>query len=417
MIFVRNPDYDPATDTPEMRQNLPDQFDFEINTNGDDIYNKVKAGEIDDEIAGETPKIVREYTTNRGAQDEPQGEPGQQHLLHPDDADRSRRSTTSTCARPSSYVMDKAGILRSWGGPTSGEIATHYRHAGLPARRRKDYDPYPSPGHAGDVQAAKAEMKQSTKYDTNEDGLCDAPGCKDVLLVTGTDCAQQGGAAGHPGVAREDRHHAQGPPGPRLLHGGPEPEEERRDLSRQDGWGPDYTIASTWFFYTTLSQAITVPFTYNDSLVGLTPKQATKLGLNYPAGVTVPSVDADYAACLPLAGDERTTCWQDYRQEADGGGRAVGPVHLAKPAQHHRRGSDAVGLRPVRLAARRGRTSRSTRRSRDSRRARRNRSGRAAGRGSPPRLSCTEEGERPGELRWARTSCGESSGRCSSSSS
>ena len=32
---------------------------------------------------------------------------------------------------------------------------------------------------AGDVEAAKAEMKLS-KYDTDKDGICDAPACKGI---------------------------------------------------------------------------------------------------------------------------------------------------------------------------------------------------------------------------------------------
>jgi len=47
----------------------------------------------------------------------------------------------------------------------------------------QDYDPYATPNSAGDIDAAKEEMKQS-KYDTNGDGVCDAPECKNILAVT-----------------------------------------------------------------------------------------------------------------------------------------------------------------------------------------------------------------------------------------
>ena len=36
------------------------------------------------------------------------------------------------------------------------------------------YEPYQKAPYAGDVEAAKAEMTQS-KYDTDKDGICDAP--------------------------------------------------------------------------------------------------------------------------------------------------------------------------------------------------------------------------------------------------
>ena len=71
-----------------------------------------------------------------------------------------------------------------------------------------DYDPYPTRGRRGDVAAAKEEMKQS-KYDTDQDGICDAPECKDVLYLTATDRLRQDMVPADGGVAREDRHHAE----------------------------------------------------------------------------------------------------------------------------------------------------------------------------------------------------------------
>ena len=47
----------------------------------------------------------------------------------------------------------------------------------------KDYDPYATPNAAGDIEKAKEEMAQS-KYDTNQDGVCDAPACSDVLTMS-----------------------------------------------------------------------------------------------------------------------------------------------------------------------------------------------------------------------------------------
>ena len=43
----------------------------------------------------------------------------------------------------------------------------------LPELTAENYTPFQKPPFAGDVEAAKAEMKQS-KYDTDQDGLCDA---------------------------------------------------------------------------------------------------------------------------------------------------------------------------------------------------------------------------------------------------
>ena len=46
---MRNPDYDPATDT-ETRENNFDRFEMTLNTNAQDIFDKIRAGEIDARI-------------------------------------------------------------------------------------------------------------------------------------------------------------------------------------------------------------------------------------------------------------------------------------------------------------------------------------------------------------------------------
>ena len=40
-----------------------------------------------------------------------------------------------------------------------------------------DYDPYQTPNASGDVEKAKEEMALSA-YDTDGDGVCDAPECR-----------------------------------------------------------------------------------------------------------------------------------------------------------------------------------------------------------------------------------------------
>ena len=69
-------------------------------------------------------------------------------------------------------VMDLEGIQRAWGGPVVGQHPDPHR---CPSRcwTIPDYYPYQQPPFAGDVEAAKAEMAQS-KYDTDQDGTCDA---------------------------------------------------------------------------------------------------------------------------------------------------------------------------------------------------------------------------------------------------
>ena len=82
-------------------------------------------------------------------------------------------------------VMDLEGLQRAWGGPGLG------RRSPRPSRpdgvlygqlTNEDYQPYQKPPFAGDVEAAKAEMRQS-KYDTDQDGTCDAAPCKGIVTI------------------------------------------------------------------------------------------------------------------------------------------------------------------------------------------------------------------------------------------
>ena len=102
--------------------------------------------------------------------------------------------------------MDLEGIQRAWGGPVAGQHPDAHRSRTPCSRSLDDYEPYQQAPYAGDVEAAKAEMKQS-KYDTDQDGLCDAPAVQGrhqhqpqlrPLVVD---------VADHRAVRAEDRHH------------------------------------------------------------------------------------------------------------------------------------------------------------------------------------------------------------------
>ena len=189
LILVRNPDYDPATDSPEAREALPDSFEFRINTNVDDIYAKVMNGDIEDEVASEPPRVVREYTTNEDLK---------QHY-HLNSGDRTWYIYLNLTQPPFDDINvrkavnlgdGQGGAAARVGRRDRGDIATHIVPNAMLNDALADYDPYPSEGFAGDVEAAKEFMKQS-KYDTDKDGICDAPECKDVLYLTATDRLRQ----------------------------------------------------------------------------------------------------------------------------------------------------------------------------------------------------------------------------------
>ena len=179
--FVRNPSYDPATDG--LRPAYVDGMNISIGGDNDDLYNKVLAGELDLVMDGIVPpQVLRQYSTD----------PTLQQYLHIYFSDAVRYLSFNVATPPFDDVhvrkavnlaLDKAGMRTLRGGESVGEIAGHIFVDALENNLLKDYDPYATPNDAGDIEAAKAEMAQSV-YDTNADGVCDAPECSGILAIT-----------------------------------------------------------------------------------------------------------------------------------------------------------------------------------------------------------------------------------------
>ena len=123
ITLVRNPNYDQATD--DTRANYVDGIIVSIDTNVDDIFSQVQAGQLDSSIADQPPKpVLQQYLTD----------PAKKPFLHSDSGDRTWYITMNWAAPPFddihvrkavNWVMDKAGIQQAWGGSTFGDIATH----------------------------------------------------------------------------------------------------------------------------------------------------------------------------------------------------------------------------------------------------------------------------------------------------
>ncbi len=178
LFLTRNPNWDTATD--DVRAANIDGFALNINTNVEDSFNKLLNGELDVMHGAPPAAILQQYLTNPDLQDSFKSEEGDRtwyitmNLLVPPFDDVNVRKAVN-------FVVDKAAMLQSTGGPSTGLIATTIEPPSvLPSLA--DYDPYPSPNHAGDVEAAKAAMAAS-KYDSDGDGVCDDPVCNDVLMI------------------------------------------------------------------------------------------------------------------------------------------------------------------------------------------------------------------------------------------
>jgi peptide/nickel transport system substrate-binding protein len=298
LTLVRNPSYDPKTDSRKARENFPDSFTWTVNTNVEDIYAKVGRGDLEDEVATETPTVLRQY---QGSQQ-----------LKVNDGDRTWYLTMNTTRPPfddlhvrraANFVMDRVGLRKAWGGPAAGTIATHIAPDAILDNKLKGYAPYGN--GSGDVNKAKAEMKLS-KYDKNKDGLCDASACKNIFTVHGDSrppamvpvmeaSMKKIGITLKVRVLKDPYTPLQTP-------------RQNLAFSSQPGWGKDYADATTFYGPLFDGRNIIARNNTNYSLLGITPAIAKKVGAK--GNLTdVPSVNGDLDKCAPTLGDARVKCY------------------------------------------------------------------------------------------------------------
>ena len=307
--LVRNPSYDPATDTKDMRGAYVDKIEMKLNTNRDDIENRVLAGQVDDGEVTASPTILNKANTDPNVKDNVKVDPGDRTWylsmamnLAPFDDLAVRKAA--------SFIMDKKALVAARGGTFAGIPAEHIIPPDVLGGRLKpgEFDPYASPNHAGNLDAAKAEMRKS-KYDTDQDGICDARQCKNVLHVTRSSDPYPNIAAivesslekiGITLRTRQVDSYYQSVQVPTATP----------PIGSGAGWGKDFADAGT--FYTPLlsSKAINVQATQNFAFLGLTRAQARQIRIPFPSG-GVPSVDDGIAKCQALAGDAREDCWAE----------------------------------------------------------------------------------------------------------
>jgi peptide/nickel transport system substrate-binding protein len=304
--LVRNPNYNQSTDP--YRKNYPDKFAFVINSNADDIFNKVQAGQYDDEQSSPSPKTLRQYATN----------PSLKPRLLPNVGDRTWYLTMNLTQPPfddihvrkaMNYIIDKQSLRLAWGGAIEGQIATHIVPPVLYNNGLAEYDPYATPNESGDLAKAQAEMKQS-KYDPKHTGSCTASACKGVLMIGDTRALDNRMIP----IIQADAKKIGITFTVRQINGAYttiQTTSKNIPFSERPGWGKDYADASTFFAELFDGGAIIPQGNTNYSLVGITPalNKAKKLGVKGDLS-HVPSVDPDIAACQKKLGQDRINCWE-----------------------------------------------------------------------------------------------------------
>jgi peptide/nickel transport system substrate-binding protein len=306
IVLVRNPSYDPSTD--DLRAALPDRIEAQVGGTSNDLALKVDSGEIDFVLDGVPPAPqVQRYATDPELKDQIHSDPSdavryiEMNLANPPFDDIHVR-------RALNYAIDKAGLLQLRGGPIFGETAGHIIVDGLEDNLLKDYDPFATPNSQGDLDAAKKEMAQS-KYDTNGDGVCDDPVCKDVLTLTDesdpypkqTALIQQN--LEPLGITLDVKSFER-----TTMYSKCEDPNSHWQLCPSVSWGKDYADAYTFGPPLFSASAIGPQSCCNDPMVGASPETLKSLGYSV---TEVPSAEDQIDTCIPLTGDQRVKCWAD----------------------------------------------------------------------------------------------------------
>jgi peptide/nickel transport system substrate-binding protein len=304
--MVRNPSWDPSTD--DLRPAYPDAIDVTIGGEENDLANKVLSGELDIVIDGAAPpQILRQYSTD----------PSLQSLLHINPSDVTRYLSFNIAEPPFDDIhvrkavnlaIDKEGMRTLRGGESVGEIAGHIMVDSLENNLLKDYDPYATPNSSGDLDAAKAEMAQS-KYDTNQDGVCDAPECSNILSVTDE-------AAPYPAQSALIKQNLE-PLGLTLnvtsferttMYAKCNDPSAHVAFCMGPAWGKDFPDGVT--FATPLFDSVSIyPSCCNYALVGASTDLLKKY--KYATSPAIPSVDDQITAANATTGADRFQAWAD----------------------------------------------------------------------------------------------------------
>jgi len=310
LTLVRNPSWDPGADG--LRPAYADRIEFSQVGSKDALVAAVEAGRIDVAfVSGPSPQLPLDVINRFEASTTLRSQ------LFVDSRDFLRGIWMNLAVPPFDDVhvrkavnlaLDKEAIRSLGGGPAAGEIVGHLVPNSMENNLLVDYDPYATPGHAGDPVVAKAEMRMS-RYDKDQDGICDGPLCQGIVAVGRNNApfpAQaQLIAADLKTIGLDLALQTQD-----LRAAGPQrfADPRHRDALYLDisTGGGDASGAFTCSF--------TAPTEQNNcdqSLVGATPDQLRTWGYQV---TSVPNIDPTIQRCLVLQGGAQLRCWAEADQ-------------------------------------------------------------------------------------------------------
>ncbi len=309
ITLVRNPSWDPATD--DLRPAYADRIEITLVDSVAAAVAALDAGAADYHWPGTSGRVPADVFA--AFRDDPAR--GQAFL----EGTGMVRSVIMNVAVPPlddvhvrramNWAIDKQKLVDLEGGAVTYGAYGHILGNVYEDNLLADYDPYGTPGGRGDLEKARAEMKQS-RYDTNGDGRCDVGACQGIRAV-----ARQERAA----VAREIAA--------QLSELGIGVDVDILDTEAWYAVGNDATEKIALVIglafgnaYISAEPYMTVfdgranddpPGSYNLSMLAATPEQLKRWGYTV---TEVPSVDARLGACRPLTGAAQFQCWSSLDQ-------------------------------------------------------------------------------------------------------
>lgn len=210
------------------------------------------------------------------------------------------------------YIIDKQALVDAYGGRVAAAIATHIAPDSLEGYALAGFDPYGTPSHAGSLDLARQEMRQSP-YDVDHNGTCGAPVCKNVLAYFINSVRNGAGDSfTHMGEIIADDLRPIGitldiesPPHSLMLADDP---NNRIPLVLTLAGGKSYMDASSVFaanFSAPTGGGNHCGLWCSDTWLGASPDQLRQWGYRV---TSVPNVDARIRECS-LGGDRQSECW------------------------------------------------------------------------------------------------------------
>ena len=310
LTLVRNPSWDRATD--QLRPAYVDRIEIAIGGTLEELSARVDDGELDlVHYAAVPPQAPLEQIARYDA-DPALGS------VHLNSRDFIRAISLNLALPPfddihvrkaANLVIDKAGLIELAGGPPTGEVAGHLVLNSLEDNLLLSYDPYATPGSAGDPEHARDEMRLSS-YDDDGDGRCDGSACSGITGVAILTAPGQAELVADNladiGIEVDILEMA--------------PDEglvrafdplERVALVVGLPYGKDSLNAAPIFRSLFDSRWSMGDDFSNGTMVGASPERLAGWGYDV---TEVPSIDDRIDACLTLVGGAMVQCWADLDQ-------------------------------------------------------------------------------------------------------